>query len=612
MGWLSGWDYRKSVTLSRASGTVTDYQMKVLVGESSGSATHDVNCEAKGLSSFNDLRFTASDGTTILDYWIESIAGTTPNQLATVWVEFDSIGTGATTFYMYYGNAAAAAYSDGDDTFDLFDDFAGSAIDAAKWNTIGTPSITVAGSELTILQNAANRGIESISTFGNGFAIRQRSHAVELGASKGRLPNGFGRYSSPGSNHFSLFVVYSSSGQSICGDCCDSAAESNTAEFTDSTSYKTYEIRRLSALNSFWCNDAQIGSNVTSHLPSGDIAVDIGCSSSYSWVFKSVYDWILVRKYVENEPTFGTWGEETTNIISVSGAVLNVTAGLSGTPEWALVNIKGCTLTVVCNLELPSNPLSLTTGSAIFDISAGLSVGDISVFKQTSDYIITYICRLCPAYGDEIITLPMSSFQGRFKSGDPSYLSVVVPGLDYAQDIADLLVSFNRANFMTLASGGSVAAGDTLHIPVIASSGVSYPELSVHIVKTFADGNQISELLMAVNLENINTNEGDVNQSMTLEGHRTHSYTPKIVNLTGATYRNTNDGKIRYRCAPDMYLRPGDTVIINDETFTADDITIYKSVDSETFEFAQGIPGGTRLNPLILSGGSGSGGGGLI
>jgi hypothetical protein len=123
MSWLAGWDYRKSITLSRASGAVTNYQMKLLVGESSGTTGEDVDCGGKCLSTFNDLRFTTSDCTTLIDYWIESISGTTPNQLATVWIEFDSIGTSDTTFYMYYGNASASAASNGANTFIAFDDF---------------------------------------------------------------------------------------------------------------------------------------------------------------------------------------------------------------------------------------------------------------------------------------------------------------------------------------------------------------------------------------------------------------------------------------------------------------------------------------------------------
>jgi len=126
LAWFnSNWTYRKSITLSRASGTVTNYQMKLLVGESAGATGEDVDCGGHVLPSFDDLRFTAADGITLLDYWIESISGTTPNQLATVWIEFDSIGTGATTFYMYYGNSGAMPYSNISDTFLFGDDFEG-------------------------------------------------------------------------------------------------------------------------------------------------------------------------------------------------------------------------------------------------------------------------------------------------------------------------------------------------------------------------------------------------------------------------------------------------------------------------------------------------------
>lgn len=108
MGWLTGWAYRKSVTLTHDSGALTDYQMKLLVGESAGASGCAVHCEGHAKTDFSDLRFAVVDGTTLLDYWIESATGTTPNQLVTIWIEFDSIGTDATTFYMYYGNASVS------------------------------------------------------------------------------------------------------------------------------------------------------------------------------------------------------------------------------------------------------------------------------------------------------------------------------------------------------------------------------------------------------------------------------------------------------------------------------------------------------------------------
>lgn len=94
-----------------------NYQVQLLVGESAGATGEEVDCNSHVQTDFDDLRFTNSDGETLLDYWIESITGTTPNQLATIWIEFDIIGTSATTFYMYYGNAGATSVSNMANTF---------------------------------------------------------------------------------------------------------------------------------------------------------------------------------------------------------------------------------------------------------------------------------------------------------------------------------------------------------------------------------------------------------------------------------------------------------------------------------------------------------------
>jgi hypothetical protein len=66
---------------------------------------------------------TADFQTDILDYHIKLITGATPNQLATVRIEFPLINTGATTFYMYYGKADAVAVSSGPNTYAFFEKF---------------------------------------------------------------------------------------------------------------------------------------------------------------------------------------------------------------------------------------------------------------------------------------------------------------------------------------------------------------------------------------------------------------------------------------------------------------------------------------------------------
>ena len=68
----------------------------------------------------SDVRFTHSDGTTVLKYWVESWSSA--SQLAYVWVRVPSLVNGDTTIYLYYGNAGATSASDGTATFDFFDD----------------------------------------------------------------------------------------------------------------------------------------------------------------------------------------------------------------------------------------------------------------------------------------------------------------------------------------------------------------------------------------------------------------------------------------------------------------------------------------------------------
>ena len=124
MSWLNGWLYRKTnPDTKRVSGAVSNYQMWVLVGESSGSPGVAVHCDSHCKTDFSDLRFTKGDGQTLLDYWIESVTGTTPNQVATIVVEFDTIETADTPIYLYYGKADAPAVSSGANTFIVFDDF---------------------------------------------------------------------------------------------------------------------------------------------------------------------------------------------------------------------------------------------------------------------------------------------------------------------------------------------------------------------------------------------------------------------------------------------------------------------------------------------------------
>ncbi|MFA6897644.1 MAG: DUF2341 domain-containing protein [Patescibacteria group bacterium] len=115
----SSWLHRKAITINGSTaGAQTNYQVSVPV-------TYSANMKAD----FSDIRFTDSNGTTLLNHWMESKTDSTS---ANFWVKIPSIlaSPSTATIYMYYGNGAATSTSSGSDTFNFFDDF----------NTIPSPT----------------------------------------------------------------------------------------------------------------------------------------------------------------------------------------------------------------------------------------------------------------------------------------------------------------------------------------------------------------------------------------------------------------------------------------------------------------------------------------
>jgi len=170
VGWLTGWQYRKSHTIiGSTAGAVTDYQVKITVhygpGTDSGA---DVYLDGKCQPDFDDIRFTASDGKTLLSYWIEEKVD---GSYAVVWVKIPSIpaSPGNTTIYIYYGNPTAISESDGDSTFIFFDDFETGSL--TKWST---SNVNRAG----VGTHTARSGIYSMYT--RGGVVNVTSSIINL------------------------------------------------------------------------------------------------------------------------------------------------------------------------------------------------------------------------------------------------------------------------------------------------------------------------------------------------------------------------------------------------------------------------------------------------
>lgn len=116
MAWLSGWSYRKEITITGQAGAGTNYQVDLDIGDSAGG---DFHLENHCTNFPQDIQVTDNDGETLLDFWIEDI---TADPLK-MWVEVaDDLGTNK-TIYVYYGKSAETTDSDGDATFVFFDGF---------------------------------------------------------------------------------------------------------------------------------------------------------------------------------------------------------------------------------------------------------------------------------------------------------------------------------------------------------------------------------------------------------------------------------------------------------------------------------------------------------
>ncbi|MEW5760063.1 MAG: DUF2341 domain-containing protein [Candidatus Thermoplasmatota archaeon] len=102
--------YRKPITISNTGSALTDYSVLVTLD------TASLISAGKMRSDGGDIRFTDSDETTRLGYWIESGINTASTK---IWVKVPSIPASSTkTIYVYYGNPPAVSESNANNVFD--------------------------------------------------------------------------------------------------------------------------------------------------------------------------------------------------------------------------------------------------------------------------------------------------------------------------------------------------------------------------------------------------------------------------------------------------------------------------------------------------------------
>ena len=151
---LSGFSARRKIYIKgSAAGELYNYQMRVKVGESKKSAGCDLTLNGAMKSDFNDIRFTLTDGETVLPHYLEEISGIAPDRAAAFWVKIPQIPKDGLSIYVYYGKENAGSLSDAGKVFDFYEDFDGAALDAKKWKIvpdIKTGAASIEGSTLSL------------------------------------------------------------------------------------------------------------------------------------------------------------------------------------------------------------------------------------------------------------------------------------------------------------------------------------------------------------------------------------------------------------------------------------------------------------------------------
>src|SRR3972149_9470703 len=98
MAWLTNWNYRKSISVSNTGTILNDYQIPITIDSATPIAV------GRMLSDGGDIRLTDSDGSSLLNHWIESGINTSSTK---IWIKVPSIPTGTKAIYVYYGNSSA-------------------------------------------------------------------------------------------------------------------------------------------------------------------------------------------------------------------------------------------------------------------------------------------------------------------------------------------------------------------------------------------------------------------------------------------------------------------------------------------------------------------------
>lgn len=242
---------------------------------------------------------------------------------------------------------------------------------------------------------------------------------------------------------------------------------------------------------------------------------------------------------------------------TLTGIAANLEEGLNA--ESGVYSLTG--------LEISFNPMF--AGSGVYSLT-GTKVGFNPMPAASGAYFLTgsnlnfivdapikpqgTLIFFMTLSGSPEIDIIIKTFQAKLRQDEPTYLEIVTPEFE-------LLSQINTRQ------GGDLK----VDMAYILDGEVTNRETIIEVI-----------------LETIRVDEGSSNKSITLTGHSTTLFTKKSITLYGSTYKRTKNGLIRYRFSePDVYLKPGDEVTVENDKFIANVISYFVGGKNTTMEVAE-------------------------
>jgi hypothetical protein len=261
--------------------------------------------QAKARLDYGDIRFTDSDGSTLLNYWQEADGR--------FWVKVPSIPASSTkTIYVYYGNPSATSVSNGRATFVLFDDFqtlsqwsksnANVVIDSTFGNPAPSVKFSTSGNGVERIRNLTNAGSSFVIELNAYLTLGSATRAIVdtlwyLQDKTNGLYGYFARLDTSGAFEKNGILKWTTTGWT---GICNGASATSPGSW-----HRQKIIVQGNTFYHYYDDTLMCSVTDTTFAPTSGFLVMTEMSGSVEWV-----DNYRVRKFTSPEPTTSIGTEE--------------------------------------------------------------------------------------------------------------------------------------------------------------------------------------------------------------------------------------------------------------------------------------------------------------